>query len=297
MNISYDSTKPASYGAVSATSSSARDDVDNSRANEFPLKYVYLLGALMLLSLITGKPANPEISTIALAVENLQLNNQNSCHCINDQESPCKSLLLLRHAKSSWKNSFFVDDINRHLSNKGVEVAHEIGHYLHRMNSKLPDLILSSPSIRTEETLNIVLGEWILGAAFHDHKTSKKFNLKMISQGKHKKLNAKLKENNVGVEYVDALYTLSDQGYLQHFTTMMNNEHHLNSKQNRVLIVGHNPAMEKMLNELSPLSQQHFFPGELYEICFPGLASWADLKKTPEDKRLGTVSLILPRDK
>ena len=294
MHLSFNTAKQASYGAVPVNSSSGRDD----HSDDFSLKYVFLFGSLMVLTLIASKLTNPvigdgETSGIASAIEVLQLESRNPCDCVNDEESPCKSLVLLRHAKSSWKNSFFVDDINRHLSSKGVEVAHEIGHSLHNINLKLPDLILSSPSIRTEETLNIVLGEWILGAAFHDHRASKKLSLKMISQGKHKRLNAKLKEKNVGIEYVDALYTLSDNGYLQHFTTLMSNDNHINSNQNRVLIVGHNPAMEKMLNELSPLSRHHFFPGQLYDICFPGLGSWAELEKASEEKRLGIVSLTL----
>lgn len=213
--------------------------------------------------------------------------NTNTCSCVYDSPS-CKSLLLLRHAESSWKNSYFVDDINRHLSNKGIMDAHYVGQLLHHTNLKLPELVLCSPSIRTEETFNIVLGEWILGAGAHDHQNvKKKLNVKTLSKQKHDRLIKKLKENNVGVSYVDELYKLANGGYLEYLEAMLSHSSHLND--DRIMVVGHNPAMEKVLNKITSFTHQHFAPGQFYEVCFPDLVSWSDLKQAE-----GYVGGVLP---
>lgn len=146
-------------------------DIDNTceKDNCLNRKSIWLLGGLMMLTAFVAKVIGSMVSpsdyrshhdvehTLETSVDILRLEHQSSaCGCLNDEGAlHCKSLLLLRHAKSSWKNSFFVDDINRHLSSEGIMVAHGVGRSLHHMNLKLPDLILSSPSIRTEETLNI----------------------------------------------------------------------------------------------------------------------------------------------
>lgn len=223
-----------------------------------------------------------------------------SCTCTVEKSSSsgqyCKSLLLLRHAKSSWGSSFFVDDINRHISKKGIAVAHDVGRSLNHMNVKLPDLILSSPSVRTEETLNIVLGEWMLGAESQKN-TKVKLRFKSASKEQHEKLNEKLVENNVKIQYSDALYSLSDEGYLHHLVAVLrdNSQFNKGNQPGRVLIVGHNPAIEDLLNYLSnatlDTSHRHFAPGQFYEICFPDLESWADLEQTTVK---GIISLLLP---
>jgi phosphohistidine phosphatase SixA len=258
---------------------------ENHEEDRIALKLFWLCGFVMLI-LISTK-STYEGAPIGVR----QLGKPNKlCDCINDDVSPCKSLMLLRHAKSSWKNSYFVDDINRHLSTKGIAVAHEVGKDLHHMNLKLPELVLSSPSTRTEETLNIVLGEWILGSLSHDHKNAKEINVKNLSrQHTNKKLETKLKEKKVEVQYLDVLYTSADEGYMPHLTSMI--EH--GGSPNRVLIVGHNPAIEKLLNGVTSTAQQQFAAGQLYDICFPGLSTWNDLNQAGLQKS-GVTSLVLP---
>jgi phosphohistidine phosphatase SixA len=171
------------------------------------------------------------------------------------------------------------------------------------MNVKLPDLILSSPSVRTEETLNIVLGEWMLGAESQKY-TKVRLRFKSASEEQHEKLSEKLVENNVKIQYSDALYSLSDEGYLHHLVAVLRDSSQFNkgNEPRRVLIVGHNPAMEDLLNYLSTrrlklanasldTSYRHFAPGQFYEICFPGLKSWVDFEQTTTK---GIVSLLLP---
>lgn len=61
-----------------------------------------------------------------------------------------KNLILLRHAKSSWKNSS-LPDFDRPLNNRGIKNAPAIAEFVRRKNIPL-DLILSSNAKRTSET-------------------------------------------------------------------------------------------------------------------------------------------------
>lgn len=66
-----------------------------------------------------------------------------------------KTLLLLRHAKSSWKNTS-LPDFERPLNARGRRAADQIGGYLKKKNLR-PDLVLSSTATRARETIGIVL--------------------------------------------------------------------------------------------------------------------------------------------
>ncbi len=61
-----------------------------------------------------------------------------------------KILLILRHAKSSWKNPGLAD-INRPLNKRGKRDAPRIGMLL-REQDLVPDIILSSPAVRARKT-------------------------------------------------------------------------------------------------------------------------------------------------
>lgn len=65
------------------------------------------------------------------------------------------TLLLMRHAKSSWDDASQRDH-DRPLTERGHRAAHEIGALLAR-ESAVPDLILSSTAVRTRETVAGVL--------------------------------------------------------------------------------------------------------------------------------------------
>ena len=62
-----------------------------------------------------------------------------------------KNLYILRHAKSSW-DDFALKDFDRPLSTRGIQDAELMGNYF-KSKIKVLDLILSSPSKRTKETL------------------------------------------------------------------------------------------------------------------------------------------------
>jgi phosphohistidine phosphatase len=66
-----------------------------------------------------------------------------------------KTLLLLRHAKSGWKDATLVD-FERPLNGRGLKAAALIGRYLRRKKIR-PDLILSSPAERARRTTALVI--------------------------------------------------------------------------------------------------------------------------------------------
>ncbi|MCC6516074.1 MAG: histidine phosphatase family protein [Chitinophagales bacterium] len=64
-----------------------------------------------------------------------------------------KSLSIIRHAKSDW--SAGVDDILRPLNERGKSATKLIGNYL-QQKSILPDLIISSPATRAQDTAKAI---------------------------------------------------------------------------------------------------------------------------------------------
>ncbi|WP_420405062.1 SixA phosphatase family protein [Nisaea sp.] len=65
-----------------------------------------------------------------------------------------KSLILLRHAKSSWDQPS-LDDFDRPLNQRGERAALLIGHFL-RQESVAPDIVLCSAARRTRQTWEII---------------------------------------------------------------------------------------------------------------------------------------------
>jgi phosphohistidine phosphatase len=68
-----------------------------------------------------------------------------------------KTLFLLRHAKSSWKQPE-KNDHDRPLNKRGKKEAPKVGKYL-KANDLVPDLILSSTARRAHETAQAVAEE------------------------------------------------------------------------------------------------------------------------------------------
>ncbi len=66
-----------------------------------------------------------------------------------------KSLLLMRHAKSSWKDET-LEDYERPLKKRGRKDAKRIAKVI-KKNDLVPDLILSSSATRARETVEIVV--------------------------------------------------------------------------------------------------------------------------------------------
>ena len=66
-----------------------------------------------------------------------------------------KTLLLLRHAKSSWKDSD-LQDFERPLNGRGQKAAETIARFI-RKKKIVPDLLLSSPAVRARETIETII--------------------------------------------------------------------------------------------------------------------------------------------
>jgi len=66
-----------------------------------------------------------------------------------------KTILLLRHAKSSWKDAS-VKDFDRPLNQRGLKAAPAIGRLM-RKRKLQPELVLSSPAERARQTTQLVL--------------------------------------------------------------------------------------------------------------------------------------------
>lgn len=65
-----------------------------------------------------------------------------------------KTLYLLRHAKSDWKDPE-LQDFDRPLNNRGREAAPLIGRYVRKRKLRV-DLLLSSPATRARQTAALV---------------------------------------------------------------------------------------------------------------------------------------------
>ena len=120
-----------------------------------------------------------------------------------------KTLLIMRHAKSSW-NFPELSDYDRPLNGRGKRDAPRMGQHLHQ-EGLIPDIILTSSAKRARSTANRVVKA--SGYA-----------------GKVKKLDA-LYDSALGA-YFKTLQVLSD-------------------KYQNVMIVGHNPTMEQLVNHLT----------------------------------------------
>jgi phosphohistidine phosphatase len=68
-----------------------------------------------------------------------------------------KTLLLLRHAKSSWDDASLAD-FDRQLAERGRKSAPKVGKEL-ASRGWLPDIVLVSPSVRTRQTWGLVAAE------------------------------------------------------------------------------------------------------------------------------------------
>lgn len=69
-----------------------------------------------------------------------------------------KTLLLIRHAKSSW-NDPDVDDFDRPLNKRGKQNAPEMANRL-RSRGIVPELLIASPAKRTRNTARLMAKEW-----------------------------------------------------------------------------------------------------------------------------------------
>lgn len=116
-----------------------------------------------------------------------------------------KTLLLMRHGKSSWKDKD-LSDKKRPLKKRGIFESEYIGNKLLE-NELVPQLILSSTAVRAQQT-----AEHLVKACNFKNK----------------------------VKYLDKYYMAEPKTYLEELEG-------LSDDVERVLIIGHNPGLEALL--------------------------------------------------
>jgi phosphohistidine phosphatase len=142
-----------------------------------------------------------------------------------------KTLLLLRHAKSSW-NDAGLQDFDRPLNGRGRKAAETIGRFI-RKQRVAPDLLLSSPALRARETIETIM--------------------------KTAKLQSELR-------FDQRIYEAGPLRLLEVVSQ-------IEEDRSTVLLVGHNPGMEELLQLLTG-STEHMATGTLAKIDFKA-ASWS----------------------
>jgi phosphohistidine phosphatase len=147
-----------------------------------------------------------------------------------------KTLLLLRHAKSSWKD-LHLPDHDRPLNKRGKNDAPRMGKLL-KDKDLIPDLIISSTAGRAKKTA------------------------KLVAKACKYKGQIVLNHSLYGAEpatYLKILEGLSD-------------------KNKAVLVVGHSPSVEEMVEVLTGSPDVMMPTCALAQISLP-IQNWAELNK------------------
>ena len=161
-----------------------------------------------------------------------------------------KTLMLLRHAKSSWKDSD-VSDHDRPLNKRGKKTAPQMGRLLSK-EGLVPELILSSTAVRARETAKAV---------------------------------AKAASCKGPTELLESLY-LATAGKL-----LSEAQSHTPDSVGRLLLVGHNPGMEDLVEILS--GKREAFPTAALAVFEVGIDGWKALELGVETK---LVKIYRPKE-
>jgi len=160
-----------------------------------------------------------------------------------------KSVLILRHAKSSWKHSELADH-DRPLNKRGKRHAPLMARLL-KKNGLVPDNIISSTAIRARATAEAV---------------------------------AKASSYDGEIVLNKSLYAAGSEAYLGVI-------HDLSDEYVRVLIVGHNPGLEELVELLT--GEIHLMPTCSLAHVKLNVDKWSDI----DNKIIGQVAEIWrPRD-
>jgi len=144
-----------------------------------------------------------------------------------------KTLLLMRHAKSSWKDQKLADH-ERPLKKRGRKDAANIAKLL-KKNDLIPDLIYTSSAIRALETAELIIN-------------------KTGYEGK--------------LESLDVFYMAEPETYIDRISTT-------SDKINQLLVVGHNPGLETLVQILGDKIDS--MPTGALAIIVLSINSWSEL--------------------
>ena len=119
-------------------------------------------------------------------------------------------LYIMRHAKSDWSGPQ-TSDFERPINKRGTRNAIRIGGWMNE-NNHIPQKIISSPALRAKETIELVTEQ--------------------ISKFNHEDL------------------TYEDELYLAGFTQLIEFINTYKDKVQSLMLVGHNPGIENLVNYL-----------------------------------------------
>jgi phosphohistidine phosphatase len=146
-----------------------------------------------------------------------------------------KTLLLLRHAKSSWKDDTITDH-ERPLNKRGKKTAPLMGHLL-RDNQLVPELIVSSTAVRARTTAQAAAE-----ACGYPGEVTLTDELYLATAGEILRYAQERTEDTLG----------------------------------RVMLVGHNPGMEEVVNMLS--GRREPFPTAALAVFELDIDHWRKLE-------------------
>jgi len=149
-----------------------------------------------------------------------------------------KTLLLMRHAKSSWKDTELADH-ERPLKKRGHKDAFSIAKIL-KKKELIPEYIMTSSAVRSVETANDL---------------------------------AEKLEFKGEISVLDVLYMAEPRTYVEKIQSVPNDV-------NRLLVVGHNPGLESLVQILGDKIDS-MPTGGLAVIVLP-IKSWEDLTMETE---------------
>ena len=168
-----------------------------------------------------------------------------------------KRLAILRHAKSSWDDPA-LDDFNRPLNERGWKAARRMGRELKKRGASF-DLVLSSTSARTRETIDGLQDKFEFGAP---------------------------------IQFRQQLYLASEVELLRIVRA-------LDEEVEAPLIVGHNPGLERLVGSLTRDDPgglrrriEGKFPTGAFALVDLDAKGWADVQPGKGQ----VVELILPKE-
>ncbi len=151
-----------------------------------------------------------------------------------------KTLILMRHAKSSWKEPELTDH-ERPLNKRGEKDAPRMGRLL-KDKKLIPDHIYSSTAVRARQTVEGLVGK---------------------SGFKHQ------------VDYLDSLYMAEPSAIIEVLKQTP-------EKIDTVLVVGHNPGLEGLVQILSQ-KVESLPTGSIARLSLP-IDDWQELSLSTEGK-------------
>jgi phosphohistidine phosphatase len=168
---------------------------------------------------------------------------------VRQGEEALKTLLIMRHAKSSWKEEG-QHDHERPLNKRGKRDAPRMGEWL-RAESLEPDLIVCSSAVRARKTAEAVAEASRFGGE---------------------------------IEISANLYAAEPEAYFGVLSA-------LPDKPQRVLVIGHNPGLEQLVNDLTGEAVS-MSTAAIAQVTLP-IKHWSELDETIEGQ---LVAVRSPRE-